>query len=701
MHVRYSPQARAAAIVSSCLAAILPGILPGILLALLAAAPLQAQTVLTFMSGERPPYVGPTLPEGGYVAEVVTEVFKRAGYQTRLQYSSWARARLQAQQGEGTGMICSDADSTSAASAEFVYSARFYGGTTGLLKKHALPLRYTPEQVSQPASLFKTLAPYRIGAVRDGVSLPAFDNATYLNKEMAASDLKNLDALEQDRVQLALIDKYTAAELMIGQRPHLIGQLEFMQPPLANSSFYLAFSIKQKNHLQLLKAFNDGLEQIRRDGTLEKIMSKHGIFPLPKTPPGKVKLTIGTVNNGDMLVMQRLSKEFEKQNPQIELDWRVMDENTLRRRLLSDFAIADGQFDVMTIGTYELPIWVKRGWLAPLDKLPKDYAVDDLLPAVRKHLSMNGQLYALPFYAESVMTYYRKDLFAKAGVTMPAQPSYQAILALAQKIHNPAAGVYGICLRGKPGWGENMAFISTLVHAHGGRWFDQRWQPELVSPVWQAAVGMYADLLGKYGPPNPERNGFNENLALFSAGHCGIWIDATVAAGMLFDPKRSKVSAQLGYAPAPVAGNASGSAWLWSWALAIPASSSHKPEAGQFIAWATSQGYIQNVAAQDGWIAVPPGTRKSTYANPHYLKAAPFAQFVLDAIESADRGEQHAAAKPYPTIQYVSIPEFQAIGDHTGQEIAKVLRHEQNVDKALKRAQNFALDQMQSATRGK
>ena len=670
------------------------GLITTLWLGLLSALPSHAQTVLTLMSGERPPYVGANLPQGGYVAELVDAAFKRSGYRVKLQFSSWARAKLQATQGEAAGMICTDADAP--ANHEFVYSAPFYGGTTGLLKKHSLTLPTLATNPGQAAAQYKALAGYRIGAVRDGVSLSPFDHTQL---ELFTSDLQNLDMLERDRVQLALIDKYSAAELMLSQRPHLIGQLEFMKAPQAQSDFFIGFTKRLKNHRQLLAAFNDGLAQLRRDGTLGKIMHKHGLFLPKKANPDKVQLTIGTVNNGDMLVMQRLSREFEKQNPGIELDWRVMDENTLRRRLLSDLALDDGQFDIMTIGTYELPIWVQHGWLSALKNLPKNYAADDLLPTVRKHLSHQGRLYALPFYAESAMTYYRKDLFAKAGLAMSVLPSYQEIAAWAAKIHDPAAGVYGICLRGKPGWGENMALISMLVHAHGGRWFDMRWQPELTTPMWQDGVALYADLLAKYGPPNADKNGFNENLALFAQGHCAIWIDATVAAGMLFDPRRSKVSGQLGYAPAPRFAPDKNGAWLWSWALAIPASSNHKPQAEQFIAWATSQGYIQSVANSEGWIAVPPGTRKSTYTHSQYRKAAPFAQFVLTAIENADAHD--GSAKPYIPIQYVSIPEFQAIAEQTGLEIAKVLRREQSVDKALKRAQNFALDQMQHAKPGK
>lgn len=280
---------------------------------------------------------------------------------------------------------------------------------------------------------------------------------------------------------------------------------------------------------------------------------------------------------------------------------------------------------------------------------------------------------------------------------MPANPTYNDIRQFAARLHHPENGVYGICLRGKPGWGENMALIDTMVHSYGGRWFDDKWQSELLSPEWMAASTMYMDLITHYGPPDAERNGFNENLTLFADGHCAQWIDASVAAGMLYDAKRSKVAESLGYVRAPSAGQARDGSWLWSWALAVPSSSRQSAAAQQFITWATSKAYVQSVASAAGWVAVPPGTRMSTYNNPNYRKAAPFADFVLDAINRSARAQTFGVGDSSGGVQYVSIPEFQALGDNIGNEMAMVLRKEQTLDRALKRAHNFTIDVMQRA----
>ena len=401
----------------------------------------------------------------------------------------------------------------------------------------------------------------------------------------------------------------------------------------------------------------------------------------------QTEITVATVNNNDMVIMQSLTDEFEKAHPDIELDWVVLEENVLRQRMTSDIATDGGQFDVMTIGTYEVPMWGERGWLVPFEDLPQAYDEGDLLRPVRDGLSHDGSLYALPFYGESSMMFYRTDLFEEAGIEMPEQPSWEEVRDWAEELHDPDNEVAGICLRGKPGWGENMAFVSTLVNTFGGRWFDEDWNPELNSPEWQEAIGFYVDLLDNYGPPGVSSNGFNENQALFSSGKCAMWVDATSAAGRIYDPDESEVADKLGFAPAPVAETPKGSHWLWSWALAIPASSEKQEAARTFIEWATSREYIELVGETEGWTSVPPGTRESTYANENYQEAAPFADFVLQAMQEADPTDSTLKPSPYTGVQFVGIPEFQSIGTQVGQTIASALTGDASVEEALETAQ--------------
>jgi sorbitol/mannitol transport system substrate-binding protein len=281
------------------------------------------------------------------------------------------------------------------------------------------------------------------------------------------------------------------------------------------------------------------------------------------------------------------------------------------------------------------------------------------------------------------MTYYRKDLFAAKGLKMPDNPTYDQIAQFADKLTDKANGTYGICLRGKAGWGENMAYVTTLVNTFGGRWFDEKWHAQLTTPEWKKAVSFYVDLLKKDGPPGASSNGFNENLTLMSSGKCAMWIDATVAAGMLYNKQQSQIADKVGFAAAPTQVTPNGSHWLWAWALAIPKSSKQADAAKKFITWATSKQYIELAAKDEGWASVPPGTRQSTYARPEYKQAAPFADFVLKAIETADPTHPTAKPVPYTGVQFVGIPEFQSFGTVVGQSISGAVAGQMSVDQAL------------------
>ena len=265
-------------------------------------------------------------------------------------------------------------------------------------------------------------------------------------------------------------------------------------------------------------------------------------------------LTIATVNNADMIIMQRLSPKWEQATGN-KLNWVVLEENVLRQRATTDIATKGGQFDIMTIGSYEAPIWGKQNWLVPLDDLGQDYDYGDIIPSVKNGLSYDGKLYAVPFYAESSFTFYRKDLFDQAGIKMPDKPTYDQIAEYAAKLTDKSKEQYGFCQRGKPGWGENMAFIGPMVNAFGGRWFNEKWEPQLTTEPWKNAVTYYVKNMKAYGPPGATANGHNENRALFATGHCAIWVDATSAAGYIYNPKESQVADKTGFHRRPGAGD--------------------------------------------------------------------------------------------------------------------------------------------------
>ncbi len=425
---------------------------------------------------------------------------------------------------------------------------------------------------------------------------------------------------------------------------------------------------------------------------LTGVIGAFAFAALATTALAETKLTIATVNNGDMIRMQGLTEDFTKANPDIALEWVTLEENVLREKVTTDIAAKGGQFDILTIGTYEVPIWGKKGWLVPLTEVDDP---DDLLPAIRGGLTVDGNLYAAPFYGESSMVMYRTDLMDKAGLKMPDAPTWTFIREAADKMTDKANGIYGVCLRGKAGWGENMAFLTATSNSFGARWFDENWVPQFDQPEWKATLSYYLDLMNADGPPGASSNGFNENLALFNSGKCGMWIDATVAASFVTG-KDSTVADKVGFALAPDNGLGKRGNWLWAWSLAIPAGSQKIDAAQKFVSWATSKHYTELVASKEGWSNVPPGTRTSLYMNPEYAKV-PFAKMTLDSINSADPTKPTVKPVPYVGVQFVAIPEFAGIATTVGQIFSAALAGDKTLDAALAEAQDAATREMTKA----
>jgi sorbitol/mannitol transport system substrate-binding protein len=352
-----------------------------------------------------------------------------------------------------------------------------------------------------------------------------------------------------------------------------------------------------------------------------------------------------------------------------------------------DVAASSGRYDLFTIGTYEVPLWAKKGWIENLSSyIAKDssYAPDDLIPGIRGALSYNSNLYAVPFYGESSMLMYRKDMLQAKGITMPDHPTWDQVAEAARKVNSST--VNGICLRGLPGWGEQLAPLDTVVNTYGGRWFDPQWNATLNTPQWHDAVTFYINLLKTAGEPGAGNAGFTECLNAYNSGKVAMWYDATVAASF-FTGDAAKNS---GYAYAPTKVK-DWSGWLWAWALGMPSSSKKKDAAWTFADWATNKDYAKLVGTKLGWARVSPGTRTSTYDIPEYKAAAgAFAQVTLDSIAHADVTHPTVEPVPYIGVQYVDIDEFQQLGDKVSQEFAKVIAGGQTVDQALVKAQALA-----------
>jgi sorbitol/mannitol transport system substrate-binding protein len=408
--------------------------------------------------------------------------------------------------------------------------------------------------------------------------------------------------------------------------------------------------------------------------------------------PGVTTITLASVNNPQMQDMSQLLGEFYKIHPEIKINLIMMEENDLRNAATKDVATKGGQYDVMTVGAYEVPIWGENKWLTDLTDLAAQdpsYAVDDFFKPVRDGVSFDNRLYAVPFYGESSFLMYRKDLFEQAGLKMPERPTWQQVADFAKQLKDPSKDRAGICLRAKPGWGEMFAPLTTVVNTFGGQWYNENWDAQVNAPGFTKAVQFYLDTLKDAGEGDPASFGFTECLNLFSQDRAAMWYDATSAAGSV-ESKNSKVAGKVGYVRAPVV-ETKDSGWLWSWNLGINAESEHPKEAWEFLKWATSKDYAKLVGSQLGWSQVPPGTRKSTYQIPEYKKAGgDFAPLTAEIMNEVNPKQPGVASQPWVGIQYVTIPEFQDVGNQTSQAVVDAISGRITLADALDKGQKLA-----------
>lgn len=404
-----------------------------------------------------------------------------------------------------------------------------------------------------------------------------------------------------------------------------------------------------------------------------------------------VELTLATVNNPQMKDMEELKSNFESEHPDIKVKFVQMEEGDLRAAVTADVASGAGQYDIVTVGAYEVPQWAELGWLTNLSPaLSEDtaYDVDDLFPAVTDLLTVDDDLYAVPFYGESSLLMYNKEMFDAAGIEMPDHPTWTEVADYAKQLKTD--DVAGICLRGKPGWGDQFAPLTTVVNTFGGQWYNSDWDAQVDSPEFKKAVNFYVDLLADAGEADPVSYSFTECLNLVQSEKAAMWYDASVGAATLEDPESSPVAGKMGYVHAPVE-ETKESGWLWSWNLGIPATTKNADAATTFVKWATSKEYQQLVGTELGWTRVPPGARTSTYELPEYQEAAAaFAPITLDVMNAVDPKQPGVDPQPWVGVQYVTIPEFQDVGNQVSQLVADAIAGRTTVDDALDKGQKIA-----------
>ncbi|HET6529174.1 MAG TPA: sugar ABC transporter substrate-binding protein [Actinoplanes sp.] len=410
---------------------------------------------------------------------------------------------------------------------------------------------------------------------------------------------------------------------------------------------------------------------------------------------GANSISVLMVNNPQMIDLQRLTEANFTRQTGIAVNFTVLPENDVRDKISQEFSSQAGQYDVASLSNFEIPIYAKSKWIAPLDEfVAADPAFDqaDILPPMTESLTADdGRLYGQPFYGESSFLMYRKDVLDAQGITVPAKPTWREVAQIAAQVDGKQPGMAGICLRGQPGWGQVFAPLTTVVNTFGGTWFEKDWTPKVNAPEFTAATEFYVNLVRTHGEAGAPQAGFTECLNNVVQGNAAMWYDATSAAGSL-EADDSPVKGKMAYVAAPVERTPS-SGWLYAWSWGIQQASEKKDNAWKFISWASSKQYEELVGQQVGWSSVPAGKRASTYENQDYLRvASAFAEPTRNAIATADPRNPGVQPRPAIGIQFVGIPEFTDLGTQVSQYVSSAIAGQMSIDEALDRGQRLAED---------
>jgi sorbitol/mannitol transport system substrate-binding protein len=294
------------------------------------------------------------------------------------------------------------------------------------------------------------------------------------------------------------------------------------------------------------------------------------------------------------------------------------------------------------------------------------------------------------------MLYYRKDILDAAGITMPEQPTWDEVVEIAKQVHSPSEGLYGMCLRGLPGWGQLGAPLGTVINTFGGRWYDANWDAQMTSPETSEAIKFYIETLQEVTPPGVTQFGNLECGQAITTGQAAMLYDDSSWTQVFFDPTTNPYAADMAVAMAPVGSpDVKPSGWFWTWTWAIPTSAKNKDAALAFMKWVTGPDYLPYAAPLMGWGKMPGPARESMYEQGSIYSefAAPFMSVLQKTLASVDGvNGTHFEDTPYTGNQYIQIPEFQDLGNRCTQEFSGAVVNQQTADEAIEKCQQYAED---------
>lgn len=295
--------------------------------------------------------------------------------------------------------------------------------------------------------------------------------------------------------------------------------------------------------------------------------------------------------------LQRLAGDFEAETG-IKANIDVVGQDVFENRITLSFTGRTGDIDVVHTPVIQVQRWVEAGWLTPLSKQIdgiEDKA--DILKGPLEAYRVKGEMWAVPFFAETGLMAYREDLLEAAGKKPPE--TWDEMLDVAAAIDSEETAA--IAMRVAPGQGFNMFVFPMIMRACGGKFFadyPNDLTPAINSPENLKALKVYSKLMNDYGPDGIGNFNFNEVAAAVQAGKVAMMVDGTSIISQVVDPKKSQVADKMVIA-LPPGGPAGRSPAIAVHGVGVPASAPDPEASFKFIEWATSTETLTKIALSD------------------------------------------------------------------------------------------------------
>lgn len=331
--------------------------------------------------------------------------------------------------------------------------------------------------------------------------------------------------------------------------------------------------------------------------------------------------------------IRTLLPQFEARTG-LKVDLTSFSNEQLSQKLSVQFAAGSTSPDVFMIRPLEeLKAFGRNGWLAPLDSFAAsdpDYDIADYSPSAIESVTYDGAIAAMPLSTEQQILFYRKDLLAQAGLTVPT--TLDELEAAAKALHDPANGVYGFVARGQRN--ALVTQLSSFLYSEGGD-FQKGDIAAINTPEAIKGIGRYVTLLKRYGPPGVFNLGWQQAAGLFSQGKAAFYTDASAIYSIAMGSNQSSIADKVGFAMFP-AGQAGARPFnVTAWGLGMSSGSVHKEAAWLFIRWATSKEIVMKSQQMGN-----PGARGSVWNDPQGVSGFP-AEYIGVVAESMRVGVGH------------------------------------------------------------